>query len=132
MEILSLLSLTFSLMKNLLLLSVVLAVVGISSVSAATGSTSTGSTSTGSTSTGTTSTGVTSTGVTSTGITVVTASVKWAGGPTRAWNYTTKSFDMVPQCFPWVWLLEYYKGNIFSMYENQNKCRAQRFVDFGL
>lgn len=125
MEILSLLSLTFSLMKNLLLLSVVLAIVGVSSVSAATGSTSTGSTSTGSTSTGTTSTGVTSTGT-------VTVSVKWAGGPTRAWNYTSNSLEMVPQCFPWVWLLEYYKGNIFSMYENQNKCRAQRFVDFGL
>lgn len=52
------------------------------------------------------------------------------GGPTRGYNVTTKQWEMVPQCFPWVWLSEYYKGNIFSMYENQNACRAQRAIDF--
>ncbi len=85
----------------------------VTTVSAATGSTSTGSTSTGSTSTGTTS-------------------VIGAGGVIRGFNITTKQYEFVPQCFPWVWLTDYYAGNIFMMYENQKACQKQRSVDFGI
>lgn len=108
---------------------IVAMIVGITTVSAATGSTSTGSTSTGSTSTGTTSSGSTSSGTTSTGVTAPT-SQKGAGGPVRAFNYTTSQYDLYPQCFPWAWLLDFYKGNIFMIYENQRICREQRTIDF--
>lgn len=122
-------------MKMILTL-LVASVAIISTVSAATGSTSTGSTSTGSTSTGTTLSGTTSTGSTSTGTTstgvVVSTSSKGAGGPTRGYNMTTKQFDLGPQCFPWAWLLDFYKGNIFMIYENQRSCREQRLIDFGM
>lgn len=97
----------------------------VSTASAATGSTSTGSTSTGSTSTGTTLSGSTSTGTST-----YTAPVVGGGGITKSWNYTKNSFDMVPQCFPWAWLNDFYKGNIFMIYENQKVCREQRAVDF--
>ena len=53
-----------------------------------------------------------------------------AGGPTRGWNYTTNQFEMVPQCFPWVWLNDYFRGNIVAMYQNQELCKAQRLKDF--
>lgn len=55
-----------------------------------------------------------------------------AGGPTRGFNHTTNSWEMVPQCFPWVFTSDYYKGNIFDMYNNQAICRAKRLKDFGL
>ena len=106
-------------MKILLPLLVIVAI-GASSVSAATGSTSTGSTSTWSTSTGSTSTGIT-----------LPTSQKGAGGPTRAWNYTTGQFEMYPQCFPYTWLFHFYQGNISMIYENQRICRENRTSDFG-
>lgn len=80
-------------------------------VSAATGSTSTGSTSSGST-------------------TVPSCNNCGAGGIVRAFNYTLGSFDMYPQCFPWVFRTEYLKGNIFDMYENQRACQSKRLIDF--
>lgn len=54
------------------------------------------------------------------------------GGPARGFNFTTGQVEMIPQCFPWVYLGEYYKGNIFDMYKNQEACRAKRAVDFHL
>ena len=88
----------------------------VSTVSAATGSTST------------------STGYTSTGIILpiapVCIDICGGGGPARAYNFTTKQMDMVPQCFPWAWLLDFYKGNIFMIYENQKVCQKQRLIDF--
>lgn len=84
-------------------------------VSAATGSTSTGSTSTGVILTGSLTPGVS----------------KGAGWPTRAYNFTTKAYDMYPACYPWVWTVDYFRGNIFDMYKNQEICRAQRTIDFG-
>lgn len=107
-------------MKKYLIIAAIVAASIAASASAATGSTSTGSTSTGSTSTGTTSTGV------------VVQVQKGAGGLFRSYNFTTKQIDMVPQCFPWVWLVAYYKGNIFDMYLNQAACQAQRKIDFGM
>lgn len=53
-----------------------------------------------------------------------------AGGPTRGWNFTTSQFEMVPQCFPWVWLNDYFSGNIVAMYKNQELCKTQRLKDF--
>lgn len=53
-----------------------------------------------------------------------------AGGPTRGFNYTTNAWEMVPQCFPWVWSTDFYAGNIVGMYNNQEACRAKRAVDF--
>lgn len=73
----------------------------------------------------------TGTGSTSTG-TNVSVSQKGPGGIFRAWNYTTSSFDMVPQCFPGVFRTDYLNGNIFGMYENQRACQAKRAIDFKL
>lgn len=53
-----------------------------------------------------------------------------AGGPTRAFNYTKNSYDMLPQCFPWIFASEYFSMNIANMYANQEYCRAQRLLDF--
>lgn len=52
------------------------------------------------------------------------------GGPARGYNFTTGQMEMIPQCFPWVWLTDYYGGNIVAMYQNQAACRAKRAVDF--
>lgn len=52
------------------------------------------------------------------------------GGPTRAFNFTTNAWDMLPQCFPWVWRTDYLNGNIVAMYENQRICRENRAKDF--
>ena len=100
-----------------ILLSVLLASLAVvTSVNAATGSTSTGSTSTGTVSTGTT----------------ISVSNIGGGGITRWFNLTTNQFDLVPQCFPWAWLVDFYKGNIFMIYENQKACQKQRSIDFGI
>lgn len=138
--------LIFHTMKYILALFV-LALSAVATVSAATGSTSTGSTSsgstlsgststgstsTGSTSTGSSLTGSTSTGVTNTGVVIISTSQKWAGWPARGFNLTTKQWDMIPQCFPYTWLVQFYKGNIFDIYINQENCRKQRFIDFGI
>lgn len=53
-----------------------------------------------------------------------------AGGPTRGWNYTTNQFEMVPQCFPWVFRTDFLNGNLVSLYENQRICRENRARDF--
>lgn len=133
--------LIFHTMKYILAL-LVLALSAAATVSAATGSTSTWSTSSGSTSTGETLsgststgsslTGSTSTGVTNTGVVIISTSQKWAGWPARGFNLTTKQWDMIPQCFPYTWLVQFYKGNIFDIYINQENCRKQRFIDFGI
>lgn len=106
---------------KLIIATLIAALTLVTTVSAATGSTSTGSTSTGST----------STGVTLTGVTLPTSTVG-GGGITRGFNLTTKQYELVPQCFPWAWLLDFYKGNIFMIYENQKACQKQRSVDFGI
>lgn len=101
---------------KLIIATLIAALTLVTTVSAATGSTSTGSTSTGSTSTWTT----------------LTTSVIGGGGVTRGFNVTTKQYELVPQCFPWAWLVDFYKGNIFMIYENQKACQKQRSVDFGI
>ena len=101
---------------KLIIATLIAALTLVTTVSAATGSTSTGSTSTGSTSTGTT----------------LSTSVIGGGGVTRGFNVTTNQFEMVPQCFPWAWLVDFYKGNIFMIYENQKACQKQRSIDFGI
>lgn len=101
---------------KLIITTLIAALTLVTTVSAATGSTSTGSTSTGSTSTGTT----------------LSTSVIGGGGVTRGFNVTTNKFEIVPQCFPWAWLVDFYKGNIFMIYENQKACQKQRSVDFGI
>lgn len=55
--------------------------------------------------TGSTSTGSTSTGVIFTGSTTPN---KGGGGATIAYNYTLARFDMLPQCFPWIFASEYF------------------------
>lgn len=59
-----------------------------------------------------------------------TATKPCPGGPARGFNFTTGQMEMIPQCFPWVWLTDYYGGNIVSMYQNQAACQAKRAVDF--
>lgn len=54
-----------------------------------------------------------------------------AGGAPRGYNVVTKSWEMIPQCFPFVTSVEFYKGNIFDMYVNQRICRANRLEQFG-
>lgn len=61
-----------------------------------------------------------------------TAPVIGAGGPARAYNFTTKQMDMVPQCFPWTWLSNFQRGSIFDIYTNQKACQVQRSIDFGM
>ena len=118
--------LTFIFMKYIAFLAIGLLTISATAFGA------TGSTSTGSTSTGSTSTGSTSTGSTSTGVVFTPTVIKGPGGIVQALNVTTGNIELVPQCFPWVWLLEYYKGNIFDMYKNQAICQAKRKVDFGM
>lgn len=114
-----LLYLNFLSMK--ILISMIIASLAIvSTVSAATGSTSTGSTSTWST----------STGVVSTGSISLPSSVKWSGGPIRAFNVTTQQFELFPQCFPYTYLFYFYQGNLSMIYENQKICREKRAIDF--
>lgn len=128
--------LIFHTMKYILALFV-LALSAAATVSASTGSTSTGSTSSGSTLSGSTSTGSTSTGSTSSGAVEAPAKtcstgLACGGWPSRWFNLTTKQWDMIPQCFPYTWLVQFYKGNIFDIYINQENCRKQRFIDFGI
>lgn len=54
------------------------------------------------------------------------------GGPTSAVNQSNGQMEMVPQCFPFAFMSNYLNGDILSIYENQNKCRAQRLIDFGI
>ena len=53
-----------------------------------------------------------------------------AGGPTRAWNFTTSQFEMMPQCFPWTFRSSFIVGNISDIYTNQITCRNNRTTDF--
>ncbi len=96
---------------KLIIATLIAALTLVTTVSAATGSTSTGSTSTG---------------------TTLSTSVIGGGGVTRGFNVTTNQYEIVPQCFPWAWLVDFYKGNIFMIYENQKACQKQRSVDFGI
>ena len=54
------------------------------------------------------------------------------GGPSRGFNVTTQRVEMIPQCFPWILASDYFVMNIAEMYNNQNACRAQRKIDFGI
>lgn len=58
--------------------------------------------------------------------------ISWPGGITNMLNVTTGNIEPVPQCFPQVWLHDYYMGNILDMYVNQANCQAKRKVDFGI
>ena len=96
---------------KLIIATLIAALTLVTTVSAATGSTSTGSTTVEKT---------------------CFTGLSCPGGPTRGFNVTTNQYEMVPQCFPWAWLLDYYAGNILAIYTNEQACKRQRSIDFGI
>ena len=59
---------------------------------------------------------------------------EWNGWPTRAYNYTTSQYEMMPQCFAEVTTKFFYTNDHLTNWihglANQQVCRTARAIDF--
>ena len=65
-------------------------------------------------------------------VSAVSASTIGGGGPTVALNQTSGVYEMVPQCFPWAFRKAFLIGDVFNVFDNQQICRENRKIDFGI
>lgn len=62
---------------------------------------------------------------------VVPTSSTGGGGASYAFNYTTNRMEIIPQCFPEIFMPDFYLNNLTMLYVNQQFCRDLRKAYFG-